>query len=138
MGKLNLSFMAGERNIVGLLGEEIYSIHAPKSELHDLYDYDFTINERKVDVKTRILTHPPKPEYEMAILLTRPDQDVDFYVFCGVHDSFAYGWLIGWLSKKDFLEKSKFIEAGSPMPQGGKYRSNSHVINIKDMNEVKR
>jgi hypothetical protein len=138
MGSLRLSFMSGDRNIVGLVGEEIYSQHAPNATRMDTYDYDFIVKGKKVDVKTRIVTSEPKPSYEMAILLTRANQEVDFYVFCSVSKQFTEGWLMGFLSKDEFLERAQYVEEGSPMPQGGHYRSNAHVIQLDQIRTIEK
>jgi len=133
MGRLKHSFMSGERNLVGALGEEIYSSVVPDAELVDNYDYDFLCRGLRVDVKTRIVSSEPRPEWEFAIHFARNSQDVDFYIFCAVSECFRVGWLIGYIHRDGLLKSGVRYKKGDEMPQGGRYKSDCHIVYIKDL-----
>jgi hypothetical protein len=136
MGALKHSFMDGDRNIVGCIGEQVYSQFAPLAERHDTYDYDFFIKNLKVDVKTRIIKTEPSHHFDFTIKQVKNNQDVDIYVFIGVHENLEKAWIFGWLKKSEFFEKSECISAGELMPQGGSYKAGGRRVYIHQMRQV--
>jgi hypothetical protein len=131
MGKLRRSFSGGERNIIGMLGEEIYQWIHPKAKRVDTWEFDFQDHGSSVQVKSRIIGGMPQPHYEFA--LERKDQLVDIYYFCMILDDFKKGWAIGSMAKEDLMRKGLEKKAGAPMPQGGFYVAGGWCVYVNQM-----
>jgi hypothetical protein len=98
-GRLKGSIRFGAGNIYGYLGEEIFCKAFECQRVND-YEHDFVINrfdkDIRIDVKTKMTTVEPKPEYEASVTKMPKQQDTDIYFFCRVHKDTRKGWLIGW------------------------------------------
>lgn len=139
MGELKYSFMKGKRNLIGTLGEEMYKFYVPNSIFVNTEEYDFLFKTKKIDVKARTVSFKPKNHYGFAIdteAKELKDQNVDWYVFCGVHKSYKIGWILGFLKKKEFLDLSREVFKGQPRPSGGEYAHNGLEVKISDMRRV--
>ena len=66
MGTLNNSITKGQGNIVGFLGEIIVAEYLDII-LDNTYDYDLIYKNKKIDVKSKRVTTPPKDYYECSI-----------------------------------------------------------------------
>ena len=123
-GQMNSkSFMKGEGNITGFLGEEMVKSLSEDFVLIDSYDYDFLFRGRyKVDVKTKYQTmsFAPKPNYEASVGKDSLHQRTDYYVFCRVYrdrnGEYPYGWILGFMSKKRYLESCHKLLKGEIDP----------------------
>ena len=118
-GQMNKrSFMKGEGNFVGFLGE--YMVESIRSDFKhvDSFDYDFSCPKGTVDVKTKHQTVPfePRGDYEASVDVNSMHQRVDYYIFCRVFKDktgqFKHGWILGGISKKEFLEKARRLKKG--------------------------
>lgn len=118
-GQMNKrSFMKGAGNIIGFLGEEMVKKYSKLFIADESYDHDFLINGKGVDVKTKrqTVSYDPKENYEASVAMTSMHQDTDYYIFCRVFKdesgNFPYGWIIGAISKKDFVKRSTAMTKG--------------------------
>ena len=100
MGTLNNSITKGQGNIVGFLGEIIVAEYLDII-LDNTYDYDLIYKNKKIDVKSKKVTTPPKSYYECNL-----------YVFTRIKNDLSAGWIVGYLDKKEYLDSSKFLKKG--------------------------
>ena len=132
------AFMDHERHVVGFLGEEIFKKTFPTavtSKDIDVYDYDFILYTKKIEIKTKMVTSAPKPHYECSVY-TYFNQDPDFYFFCRVikkDDTYPYGWLLGYIDTKTFHKHSKLISKGQKQTNGFTARTNTWNIYINQL-----
>lgn len=132
------AFMDHERHVVGFLGEEIFMNVFPEakgSEDEEVYDYDFTMYTKKVELKTKMCKSIPQPNYEASIY-TYFNQDPDYYFFCRIYkelDSYPYGWLLGYIPVQDFKEKSVLLKKGELQENGLVPRVNTWNVRIDEL-----
>jgi len=132
----NRSFMGGEGNIVGFLGEYMVLSLRPEYEHIDSFDYDLMADGFKVDVKTKTQNVDRIPEnyYEASVDVNSMHQDTEYYIFCRVYKdkdgNMPHGWVIGSISKKKFLEKARRLTKGDPDGDNG-YIVKQDCHNIK-------
>lgn len=138
LGTLRGSFMHGARNMVGYLGDEIFQEHYPEAKRNFGFHYNFEFTGKLVDVRARTVGGEPNDSFEMALHLTRKPQSTDVYFFTCIRKDQKCGWLIGWLTVAQFLARAQYLKAGSAMPQGGEYRTDSHIITFNQLNAIKR
>jgi hypothetical protein len=55
--------------IIGFVGEECFAALFPRAERRDTIDYDFLMDDKKIDVKTKFRSHRPKLHYNAAVPL---------------------------------------------------------------------
>lgn len=127
-GKLKGSIRSGKGNIYGYLGEEIFWSLYPDALRCNDYDHDFELRrfnfldnpvDIKVDVKTKMTSYEPKPEYEGSVTKMPKQQDTHIYFFCRVHKDTRKGWAIGWEYSDCFFEKAYLKRKGDKDPSNG-------------------
>jgi len=75
--------------------------------------YDFILNDKNIDVKTMIVTYPPKEEHFSGVLAKQPSQDIDIYLFAQYDKSSNTVWLKGWKKYKELIHPNNLYTAGS-------------------------
>ena len=128
-GQMNSkSFMKGKGNIAGFLGEEMLKSYLPNLLLIDSYDYDFLyLDKYKIDVKTKFqsVNWAPKGTYEASVAKESLHQRCDYYVFCRIYRdpqiSYPHGWILGFMSKKRYLERANFLKKDDFNPSNKYY-----------------
>jgi hypothetical protein len=111
LGVLRHSFMKGEGNVIGFLGEIMVS-NKLKAKIENTYDYDIIKKGIKIDVKSKRCTSKPKPHYECSVAAYNTKQKCDFYVFVRILDTLDLGWICGIIDKTGFFKKSKLYKKG--------------------------
>jgi hypothetical protein len=117
-GKYNdRSFMDGKGNFVGFLGEYITHAVRPDFKHVDTFNYDFLWKGRTIDAKTKHQTVPQTPPgyYEASVDVNSMHQETDYYIFCRIYrkvNEWPYGWILGGISKQDFLDKARKLTKG--------------------------
>jgi hypothetical protein len=118
-GTLKGSIQFGKGNIYGYLGEEIFAKLYDAQRIND-YDCDFILqrfdNDIKVDVKTKMTSYEPKPEYEGSVTKMPVQQKNHIYYFCRVHKDTRIGWAIGWEYSDVFFKKAYLKKKGDRDP----------------------
>ena len=109
----NRSYMRGKRNEHAFLGEIVVGDYLG-CELHpdrNVWDYDLIFKEKKWDIKTKMTTVRPKANYNCTIY-TYFNQKCDGYIFTRCLRDLSKVWMVGWIYKKDLLEKGKKFKKG--------------------------
>ena len=126
-GKYNdKSFMDGEGNFPGFLGEYIVGVWRPDwKHVLDSYDYDFlTAKGSTVDVKTKYTTSDsPRGSWMASVCRDSGHQRVDYYVFVRVfrdeNGNYPFGRIYGAMSKVEFMKKATFYKKGEKEGDNG-------------------
>jgi len=119
LGSLRNSIRNGEGNIVGFLGELCFLKHYKEAFRDNDYDHDIIFNNKKVEVKTKDRTVPPKPEYECSIANYNTKQLTDYYFFVSllrIGSEYKKGFLLGYIPKDEYIKKAKFLKKGDIDP----------------------
>ena len=112
MGPINNSFLRGEGNVYGFLGEMIFA-EVTGGTQRNTYDWDVEMPDgATVDVKPKCVTSPPKEYYDCSVASIGTQQICDYYAFVRVLKDLTTGWYLGALTKGQFLERSRFLPAG--------------------------
>lgn len=124
-GKINeRSFMDGNRNLAGLLGEYLFfQLFRTKLKYvgNTVFDYDFISNSGKTyDVKTKTQGIDVDPivgrgePFDASIPLYSQGMKCDDYVFVRVHKDYQKAWLLGWIPKGDYFshEETRILKKG--------------------------
>jgi len=74
--------------------------------------YDLIVNNKKYDVKVAIRNTPYKQYYDHNIAAYQINYNVDGYIFLSYNQNNGEFTICGIISKKDFLEHSKFYREG--------------------------
>ena len=128
MGVLNNSISKGKGNVAGMLGEELV-LKVLGGELKSSYEYDILLPDGSTtDVKTKLTTVPPLPQYACSVSAYNIHQRCDSYTFVRVKKDLTIGWYLGMLSKLDFFNESRFVEKGTIDPTNG-YKAKSSCFN---------
>jgi hypothetical protein len=115
MGALNNSITKGQGNIIGFLGEIIVAQYL-EITLNNTYDYDLIYNDKKIDVKSKKVSSPPRDYYECSVAALNIKQKCDLYVFTRIKNDLSEGWILGYLEKEKYLTTSTFLKEGSIDP----------------------
>lgn len=89
-----------------------------------LYLFEIKAKERNV---------VPQPWHNCAVKEYNTKQRCDYYLFTSIFADYSRGWILGYVSKKDFFEQARFFEKGQvdDDPRGDKYVFPSSCYNLK-------
>ncbi len=129
MGRLHNSFTNGGGNIAGFIGEAVAQ-RVLGGKLDNTYDYDLVMdNGVKIDVKTKLTSVAPLPEYDCSVAALNTKQECDFYCFVRVKKDLTTAWYLGVYSKQHFMNDAVFMKKGMTDPSNG-YTVKSDCYNI--------
>ena len=115
LGDLNGSIESGDGNYAGLFGELVFS-EVFDAQRRNTYDYDVIFDGKKVDVKTKRRSVPPKPYYECSIADFNTEQSCDIYYFVSIEEGYDKVWLLGYKDTDEYYEQASFHEEGEVDP----------------------
>ena len=128
LGILKNSISKGKGNVAGMLGEEIV-LKVLGGKLESSYDYDIILPDGSTtDVKTKLTTVKPLPEYSCSVSAYNVRQKCDSYSFVRIKKDLTIGWYLGMISKLDFFNEARFVEKGSYEGRN-KYRARASCFN---------
>ena len=146
---LNNSITNGASQLYGAIGEVmILKFYKEKLRITEKqfnyliidessYDYDFIMNNRAIEVKTKKINVIPKEEYVVSVASSNSDQKCDYYYFTMVHDDCTKGWLLGFISKEDFFNKAVLCKKGKVDPlskrKGFLVKADCYSLRINDI-----
>lgn len=135
------SIMNGTSDIYGALGEIIVQDHFSSIgkvvEYNGGYDYDMTINQKKIEVKTKKVSRLNTQYVLASVSAHNIKQECDIYVFCQVKSDKSVGWILGYKTKKDFFEKSFFRKKGDIDDDGFIFKGDCYNLRVKDLDKFK-
>ena len=144
---LKNSIRKGDGAVVAFIGEHIACI-ALDGVIKNTYDYDliygisnddnWVVNEndssrRRVDVKTKERTVPPRPHYNCTVADFNTNQKCDEYAFVSVHKNLRDAWYLGKISKNDFYSKATFSKKGEPETPLFNFRADCYNLKISEL-----
>jgi|TARA_Y100000310_G_scaffold78174_1_gene74789 hypothetical protein len=134
MGVLRNSITKGQGNVAGFIGEEL-SQKVYGGKLDNTYQHDLVLEDgRRVDVKTKRTSVEPQESYDCSVSASQIDYDCDGYVFVRIKNDFSTAWMLGYISKEAFKEKSVFHKKGDiDKSNGFMFRMDCYNIKIKDL-----
>lgn len=138
LGKLNNSILNGGGNFAGFLGEVLANSYLKGSFVNTM-NYDIVLNDgTKVDVKSKQTTVIPKEDYECSVAKYNTKQECDIYLFTRIKKDLSKGWLLGWLYKKEYFEKARFLKKGE-VDGSNKFtvRADCYNVFIKDLKDIR-
>lgn len=136
-GTLNNSVTKGDGNIAGALGEIV--VRDAYKGLHaNTYDYDVILGGNTVDVKTKRLAswRTPNRLWNLNVSDYNAKQNCDYYCFVGVTYDLSAVYIFGFITKGDFIKKSRFHRRGEVDPNGDgvwTFKCDCHNIQVKDL-----
>lgn len=118
MGALQTSYMKGDGNIAGFVGEFVImefarEFYPYEVRLDDTYDYDLMWGRWRVDVKTKRSQMEPLPHYEASIPATNVSHACDMYVFVRVLNDMSQAFICGWETRDRCFSQENFKPKGA-------------------------
>lgn len=140
LGQLKNSIMKGQGNFTGFLGEEIIkSFLSAKSS--NTKDYDISYKKKKYDIKTKLTTKEPLPDYDCSIASYNTVQKCDGYIFVRIQkdkeDNLVCGWILGWMDKEEYFQNAEYWPKGKIDPSNGyRVKASCYNVKIKDLKSL--
>jgi len=136
-----LSKFGSEKNRikVGYIGEKIVMDYLNLNKDMDDYEFDLLSNKgKKLEVKTITCKFKPKLHYWCTVnshdLKGVHKQKADYYIFLRILNDFSKGWILGWISCKDFFQKGTFVKKGKDFEKFQFVKANATILEIKQLN----
>jgi len=140
MGELKNSILKGQGNVTGFLGEEIIkSFLSARSS--NTKDYDISYKKKKYDIKTKLTSKEPLPEYDCSIAAYNTVQKCDGYIFVRIQkdkeDNLVCGWILGWMDKEGYFQNAEYWPKGKIDPSNGyRVKASCYNVKIKDLKNI--
>ena len=136
---LKNSIKNGEGTYLGSVGEivliDYYKNKGVKFEDGQKYDYDFIINDYKIDVKTQSIKYKPKPNFTCHIPNFNIKQDCDFYAFMFINLETNDAYCEGMIRKKDWKLIAKLKKQGE-MGHVKPFATDTWICLISDLSKI--
>jgi hypothetical protein len=138
---LNGSITKGNSNIYGAIGEIVVFDFFTKKGLNvvfeSTYDYDMTIENKHIDVKTKRTTVVPKPNYLCSVSAFNTRQKCDYYFFVRVNVNMKECYLLGFKAKDEFFDQATFNKKGSKDVNDWIFKDDCYNLEILKLNKFK-
>jgi hypothetical protein len=92
---------------------------------------DFIIGTVSLDVKTVKRKVPPRSNYTAQITARHSREVCDYYFFCSYEIVRKIMWLLGGISKQDFLNQAIYYKAGAWVHENYQIREGHEIFNIE-------
>lgn len=138
MGVLKNSILRGKGNVYGFVGELLVSRYM-KCKEQNTFNYDMLKNDSRLEVKTKACSSEPKNYYECTVSASSIKQECDYFIFVRVLNSMEKGWILGVISKEDFVKRAKFYKEGEVDPNskiGWKFKADCYNLPIKNLMKI--
>lgn len=140
MGELKNSILKGEGNMTGFLGEEIVKTFL-SARSSNTKDYDISYKKKKYDIKTKLTSKEPLPEYDCSIAAYNTVQKCDGYIFVRIQkdkeDNLVCGWILGWMDKEGYFQNAEYWPKGKIDPSNGYIvKASCYNVKIKDLKNI--
>ena len=141
LGRLKNSIEKGRGNVAGFLGEiaTLYLLGKdPFCTEYNTFDYDLMVGDKTVEVKTKRCQSKPRNYYECSVASTSIHQRCTHYVFTRIDNDYKFCWVLGWMTKEDYLKQSKFLKKGDKDGDNGFIASRDcYNVPISKLNSMK-
>lgn len=104
MGILAASRQKGAGNVAGFLGEACV-LRECGGTLVDNFNFDVTIGDLKIDVKTKSCSSTPRGCYNCSVMSYQLRNECDGYIFTRVNLSSNDVWILGYIAKARLIEE---------------------------------
>lgn len=120
IGVLNDSLEKGEGTVAGIIGEQIVLKVINGSIWAEKYDYDLTLRNIRIEVKTKQAKNQPRLEYDCSVSNLNARQKCHVYAFVRVlKDDLSVGWFLGFMSKAEIFKNCIFWKEAERDPLNG-------------------
>ena len=145
LGKINNSILKGKGNFAGYLGEEIVASYIQakiisNDEGEEKYNHDLTKDGKKIEVKSKRRTVPPRDHYDASVAETSAHQKPDLYIFTSIQfegNKPVKAWVCGQKDAKEYFEQATFYAKGDVDPSNGwKVSTDCHNLSYMDLDPV--
>lgn len=124
--------------LIGDVGEIVFNIwlkHHKVSPLEWIYEnaagkVDFIAFSSTIDVKTVKRSVDMQPNYTAQVTARHTKKDVDYYFFCVYETHTGIFWLLGGITKVEFLKKAIYYGEGMEVHPKYKIRKGHEIYNI--------
>lgn len=135
MGAIRNSIRRGGGNAVGFLAEIMLADYLRASR-EPCKDYDLVWDGKRIDVKTKETTVPPREYYDNSVAATSTHQECDGYIFCRyIRQGSLY--VLGYKSKEDYFKEARFLKKGdSDGDNGYIVRADCYNLTIAELDDL--
>lgn len=127
-------------NLIGYLAEEIFKNQFPLATKTQSYESDFELNGKTIDIKSCMTRYSAAPHHLNHVYTDKGqlERNVDIYVFVSIYHDFLVGWILGFISKADFIKQATFYAAGSPVKNNTKLKNkvDSYAIETRRLSGI--
>ena len=124
---------------VGDLGEICFNWWLKQNQINQFHWHldnaagkpDFTVNGKRIDVKTVKRKVPPQPHYTAQITGRHKDSSIQELFFCSYEYQINRMWFLGGISKVKFLESAIYYKAGDQVHSNYSIREGHEIYNTK-------
>lgn len=105
----------GNEMLHGAIGEIVCDDYMPNWILDNTFEFDMVYkrdNAITADVKTRTSNFAPRGNWGINVWERSLFQTCQYYFFVNVHKSMKTAWLLGYMTKSEFMAKSKRYDVG--------------------------
>lgn len=117
----------------GYVGEEIVKSFFTDFKYTDSPHHDLLYHELKLEVKAKSANLSPQAHYENMVMAYQRKRKLDYLVFVHIMNHSMIGYIVGWMSKEEFYEKSYFMRKGE-MNNNFRLDSDRYMITVGDLN----
>lgn len=139
---LSNSITTSKSQIYGAIGEIlVFDYYTAKGDavIHSSqFDYDFIINEKKVEIKTIKTISIPKDSDNANISAFNATQKTDIYYFVYVTPDKKKGFLCGWIYKEKFLELAELKKKGEIDKFNWVFKSDTYSLKFSELTKVNK
>ncbi len=133
MGALKNSIRSGGGNLGAFVAEMCVAEYLG-AERKNTYNYDLVLDGLTIDVKNKKTSKEPKPYYECSVADFNLRQGCDMYLFTRTRGMTRDLWILGWVSKDDFMELSVPHKKGEyDQSNGFTFKADCHNMRIDQL-----
>jgi hypothetical protein len=133
-----------EKKVIGEIGMRVITryLDVPVENIHPILDnkpdaYDFLMDGGSYDSKTLGTATRPQPYFRYDVPEVQARKPVDYYVFASLLDDLSRLWIAGYISRDDFMKKSRWHKAGSRVEFSGCiFRCDTLDISILELEDI--
>jgi hypothetical protein len=138
----NKSITGNARNLYGALGEVLAAEYLRElgHEVKEIntVNFDMIVNGRRCDIKTRIVSKPPRGWYSANIPAYSIKQKTEFYIFLYILKDLKAAFIAGYIEKDEFKKIARPYRAGEYDGFSFKFPCDTYQIIQRQLKQFKR